>query len=230
MPGGLLAVGFSPPSKSPSLHFSINIHHSSSHTLLIQKDFASSLLFPHPSFKATTFRSSTFSVPPSADLTSIPLCCSRRKQPLHCPATKHRPQASSSSLSNHSSTCITTTMSGYYYQPQHHQPSASSSYSSSSSHNHHTGRSRRAPRLSGSQNSQRQFRGVRSMKELTESQPVSASRARFEAGRSFDLDDDLEFCPGLLTEDDVSNHGAVDIAITPQTESLFVEQLLTIVC
>lgn len=41
------------------------------------------------------------------------------------------------------------------------------------------------------------------MKELTESAPVSAFRARFEAGRSFDLDDDLEFCPGLLTEDDV---------------------------
>jgi hypothetical protein len=42
------------------------------------------------------------------------------------------------------------------------------------------------------------------MKELTESPPVSAFRLRFEAGRSFDLDDDLEFCPGLLTEDDVS--------------------------
>ena len=41
------------------------------------------------------------------------------------------------------------------------------------------------------------------MKELTESPPTSASRIRFEAGRSFDLDDDLEFCPGLLTEDDV---------------------------
>lgn len=41
------------------------------------------------------------------------------------------------------------------------------------------------------------------MKELAESPPVSAFRARFEAGRSFDLDDDMEFCPGLLTEDDV---------------------------
>lgn len=41
------------------------------------------------------------------------------------------------------------------------------------------------------------------MKELAESPPVSAFRARFEAGRSFDLDDDLEFCPGLLTDDDV---------------------------
>ena len=42
------------------------------------------------------------------------------------------------------------------------------------------------------------------MKELTEAASMAAFRARFEAGRSFDLDDDLEFCPGLLTEDDVS--------------------------
>lgn len=41
------------------------------------------------------------------------------------------------------------------------------------------------------------------MRELAEAPAVSAFRARFEAGRSFDLDDDLEFCPGLLTEDDV---------------------------
>ena len=47
------------------------------------------------------------------------------------------------------------------------------------------------------------------MKELTESPAVSAFRLRFEAGRSFDLDDDLEFCPGLLTEDDVSVSSAV---------------------
>lgn len=99
---------------------------------------------------------------------------------------------------------ITATMSAYYYGPQHHQPSSSSSHSSASSHNHHGGRSRRAPRLSASQNSHRPFRGVRSMKELTESPSTSAFRLRFEAGRSFDLDDDLEFCPGLLTEDDVS--------------------------
>ena len=48
------------------------------------------------------------------------------------------------------------------------------------------------------------------MKELTEAPAVSAFRARFEAGRSFDLDDDLEFCPGLLTEDDVSIHRHAD--------------------
>ncbi|KAL8665960.1 MAG: hypothetical protein Q9202_001896 [Teloschistes flavicans] len=92
-------------------------------------------------------------------------------------------------------------MSAYYYGPQQHHPSSISSHSSSS-HNHHGSRSRRAPRLSASHNTHRQFRGVRSMKELTESPPVSIFRARFEAGRSFDLDDDLEFCPGLLTDDD----------------------------
>ncbi|RHZ47176.1 DUF4452 domain-containing protein [Aspergillus thermomutatus] len=60
-----------------------------------------------------------------------------------------------------------------------------------------------------SQNAQRQFRGVKSMRELAEAPAVTAFRARFEAGRSFDLDDDLEFCPGLLTEDDLhSIHSA----------------------
>ncbi|KAK5988655.1 hypothetical protein PT974_10141 [Cladobotryum mycophilum] len=73
------------------------------------------------------------------------------------------------------------------------------------SHNHGNGRNRRTPRLTVSQNSQRQFRGVRSMKELTEAASLSAFRNRFEAGRSFDLEDDLEFCPGLLTESDVSS-------------------------
>lgn len=53
------------------------------------------------------------------------------------------------------------------------------------------------------QNAQRQFRGVKSMRELAEAPTVTAFRLRFEAGRSFDLDDDLEFCPNLLTEDDV---------------------------
>lgn len=54
------------------------------------------------------------------------------------------------------------------------------------------------------------------MKELTESPPISAFRARFEAGRSFDLDDDLEFCPGLLTEDDVSPDHLRLFATSPQ--------------
>jgi hypothetical protein len=42
------------------------------------------------------------------------------------------------------------------------------------------------------------------MKELTETPSLAAFRMKFEAGRSFDLEDDLEFCPGLLTDSDVS--------------------------
>lgn len=42
------------------------------------------------------------------------------------------------------------------------------------------------------------------MKELTETVSLSTFRVKFEAGRSFDLEDDLEFCPGLLTDSDVS--------------------------
>ena len=125
------------------------------------------------------------------------LCCSRRKHPLPL-SQPHRPKYLDHSAP---SSCIVIAMAAFYYNAQHNQTS-----SHSSSHNHHGGRSRRAPRLSASQNSHRQFRGVRSMKELAESQPASAFRVRFEAGRSFDLDDDLEFCPGLLTDDDVSHH------------------------
>lgn len=47
------------------------------------------------------------------------------------------------------------------------------------------------------------------MKELTDVPLVSAFRMRFEACKGFELDDDLEFCPGLLTEDDVSTQTAV---------------------
>lgn len=42
------------------------------------------------------------------------------------------------------------------------------------------------------------------MKELNESASLSAFRNKFETSRSFDLEDDMEFCPGLLTENDVS--------------------------
>lgn len=45
------------------------------------------------------------------------------------------------------------------------------------------------------------------MKELTETASLSTFRLKFEAGRSFDLEDDLEFCPGLLTDNDVSPRG-----------------------
>ena len=42
------------------------------------------------------------------------------------------------------------------------------------------------------------------MKELTDTASITTFRQKFEAGRSFDLDDDMEFCPALLTQDDVS--------------------------
>lgn len=42
------------------------------------------------------------------------------------------------------------------------------------------------------------------MKELAEAANVTSFRTKYEAGRSFDLEDDMEFCPALLTESDVS--------------------------
>ncbi|KAK4204802.1 hypothetical protein QBC40DRAFT_84335 [Triangularia verruculosa] len=91
-------------------------------------------------------------------------------------------------------------MSSYYLHQQHATPATASAVS----HTHHGGRNRRAPRLSVSQHPQKQFRGVRSMKELTESVNLSSFRSRFEACRSFDLEDDMEFCPGLLSESEQS--------------------------
>lgn len=56
-----------------------------------------------------------------------------------------------------------------------------------------------------SQNTQKQFRGVRSMKELTETtHNLSDYRMKFEATRSFELEDDFDFIPNLLTDSDVS--------------------------
>ncbi|KAL1879107.1 hypothetical protein VTK73DRAFT_7331 [Phialemonium thermophilum] len=95
-----------------------------------------------------------------------------------------------------------------YYHFNTHQPHLTAA-TAPVPHGHHGGRNRRAPRLSVSQNSNKQFRGVRSMKDLTESASLLAFRSKFEAGRSFDLEDDLEFCPGLLTDSDmVSIHSA----------------------
>lgn len=90
----------------------------------------------------------------------------------------------------------------YGHQQQHHQ--VQHPHAMNQSHNHH-GRSRRAPRLSSAQNSHRQFRGPKIVKEvvISEAPSMTAYRARFEAGRSFDIDDDLEFCPNLLTFDEV---------------------------
>ncbi|KAJ5527005.1 hypothetical protein N7504_007949 [Penicillium tannophilum] len=91
----------------------------------------------------------------------------------------------------------------HHQQQQHHAHHGAHMPS-----NNHHGRSRRAPKMA-TQNAQRQFRGVKSMRELAEAPAVTAFRARFEAGRSFDLDDDLEFCPNLLTDEDLhSIHSA----------------------
>jgi len=87
-------------------------------------------------------------------------------------------------------------MSSYYHYNTHQHPTSANAQSSSSSH--HSGRGRRAPRLS--QNSHKQFRSVRKEEEAI---AVTNFRQRFEAGRSFDLDDDLEFCPTLLTDSDM---------------------------
>jgi hypothetical protein len=91
-------------------------------------------------------------------------------------------------------------MSTFYQFNPHPTPATAAAVS----HNHHGGRNRRAPRLAVAQNPQKQFRGVRSMKELTDAANLNNFRMRFEAVRSFDLEDDLEFCPNLLTESDVS--------------------------
>ncbi|OQU94203.1 hypothetical protein CLAIMM_00593 [Cladophialophora immunda] len=93
-------------------------------------------------------------------------------------------------------------MSTFYYTA-HQQHQATNPQPMPQTHSHH-GRSRRAPRLSAAQNSHRQFRAPKVIKEIVVTEPpsITAYRARFEAGRSFDLDDDLEFCPNLLTLDE----------------------------
>ena len=83
--------------------------------------------------------------------------------------------------------------------------------------NHH-GRSRRNQRMSSTQPSSRQYKQQQHHSHhqqqpqqqklpekvvMSEPPALTAFRARFEAGRSFDLDDDLEFCPNLLTWDEV---------------------------
>lgn len=96
----------------------------------------------------------------------------------------------------------TTIMSAYYHYNAHPAHPTPMSHNNNNNSNH-GGRGRRAPRLSVSHNPQRQFRGVRSMKELTETASLTAFRSKFETSRSFDLEDDMEFCPGLLTEIDL---------------------------
>ena len=93
-------------------------------------------------------------------------------------------------------------MSAFFYpgHQQHHH--SQNMHHNPQPHNHH-GRSRRAPRLPASHN--RHYRQQKPQKEVVavENPGLAAFRARFEAGRSFDLDDDLEFCPNLLTFDEV---------------------------
>lgn len=92
-------------------------------------------------------------------------------------------------------------MSSYNYYGSHGHPTPTTA--APVTHNSHGGRSRRAPgRLSmGSQHSHKQYRGSpRSLKELAESQNFVAARTRFEATRSFDLEDDMEFCPSLCSQ------------------------------
>lgn len=88
----------------------------------------------------------------------------------------------------------------FSYGTQHH-----ASHMNPHSHNHHGGRSRRAPRMSAA-HQQKQFRQVRTPKEFVEPPTLIAFRRDFEAARSFDLEDDENFCPfHLLTEDDLQS-------------------------
>ncbi|TVY56227.1 Uncharacterized protein LSUE1_G008715 [Lachnellula suecica] len=85
-------------------------------------------------------------------------------------------------------------MSTFHYPSYSHQHPAANVHSASSHHS----RGRRAPRMNNNKLS-----GMRSNRKEEEAAVVTSFRQRFEAGRSFDLDDDLEFCPNLLTETDM---------------------------
>ncbi|PHH55120.1 hypothetical protein CFIMG_002755RA [Ceratocystis fimbriata CBS 114723] len=69
-------------------------------------------------------------------------------------------------------------------------------------HSHH-GRNRRAQRLAQSTVAKGQMRNARAVKDLNDSMALMNFRSRFEATRSFDLEDDMEFCPNLLSENDL---------------------------
>jgi hypothetical protein len=104
-------------------------------------------------------------------------------------------------------------MSAFFYSGHQQQHHLQNHHSNSQQHNHH-GRSRRAPRLPAGHNPHRQYRAPKAPKEVVAVEPASltAYRQRFEAGRSFDLDDDLEFCPFLLTFDEVCSPMELDLA------------------
>ncbi|KAK5081935.1 hypothetical protein LTR70_008625 [Exophiala xenobiotica] len=98
-------------------------------------------------------------------------------------------------------------MSTYFYGS--HQQHVQNPHPMMQQTNHH-GRSRRNQRMSSTQPSNRQYRQQQQQQQqkqvekvvVSEAPALTAFRARFEAGRSFDLDDDLEFCPNLLTWDE----------------------------
>ena len=168
----------------------------------------------------------------------LELLCSPKSEPIHsfvasaatssahsptCRAHKRAELGSASSipLHFHDIAFVVSSMSAFFYggpQQQHAQHHPQSMQSLVQSHNYHGGRSRRAPRLSSSQNSNRQFRGAKNMKDVNiEAPSIAAFRARFEAGRSFDLDDDMEFCPNLLTLDEVNYLSHLWRALPPES-------------
>lgn len=98
-------------------------------------------------------------------------------------------------------------MSNYFYGAQQQQQHHHTQNPHPMAVNNHHGRSRRALRISSNQTGNRQYRHQQKnmmTREpiVTEPPSITAFRARFEAGRSFDLDDDLEFCPSLLSFDE----------------------------
>lgn len=103
-------------------------------------------------------------------------------------------------------------MSNYFYAA--HQQHVQNPHPMISNNNHH-GRSRRNQRISSSRPHNAQYRHQHHQHQqqqqqkqieklvMTERPEMTAFRARFEAGRGFELDDDMEFCPNLLTWDEV---------------------------
>lgn len=120
-------------------------------------------------------------------------------------------------------------MSTYFYGS--HQQHVQNPHPMMQQTNHH-GRSRRNQRMSSTQPSNRQYRQQQHQQQqkqvekvvVSEAPALTAFRARFEAGRSFDLDDDLEFCPNLLTWDEVCDGSVHDVvaafAYTSQRQSV----------
>lgn len=101
-----------------------------------------------------------------------------------------------------------------YYQYNNYQHSISHNQPTLSPHA--TSRNRRAPRAS--QNSHKP--SYRSARKEEEPIIVTSFRQRFEAGRSFDIDDDLEFCPSLVNEiDNLSLNSALSDRSSLSSES-----------